>query len=259
MKKAILAVSYGTTYPEAITSSIQEIEDTFRRTAPDFDVFRAFTGKRVISILEQKGLFIDSAEIALKKLADHQYEIVVVQPTHLMYGTEYRKLQRVVSEFQDRFEKIILGTPLLRSQEDIEILCRIITKKFNSLADVLLLAGHGSAEENSSNLYADIVRFCRKLGYPDVYAAAVEAPPNLEDILPFLKNSRYHSVAIIPLMVTAGKHICRDLTGDGADSWKSRLEREGFSVIPVIHGLGEYEEIRILYAEHLGKLMYDKL
>ncbi len=255
MKKAILTVSYGTTYPEAIVSSIQAIEDTFRQTASDFEVFRAFTGKRVISRLEHKGILIDSVEEALQKLAEDRYNIVVVQPTHIMYGTEYRTLQRTVAEFQDRFQKIILGVPLLNTPEDIEKFCRIIVKKFSSSADALLLAGHGSSTEKESSLYMNITHICKKSNYINVYAAAMDSSPKLEDILPVLKNAGYRSVAIIPVMVTAGKHTCRDITGDEAESWKFKLEREGFEVIPIMHGLGEYEEIRALYADHLKMLI----
>jgi len=254
MKKAILAVSYGTAYPEAVIKSIQAIEDTYRQTAPDFDVFRAFTGKKIIDILKQKGLYIDTLDDVLQKLADAQYDVVVVQPTHLMFGTEYMKIQRTVAEYQRQFRRIILGEPLLKIQENIEVLCRIIVKKFGSLADCLLLAGHGSESKNSDNLYTDIVRICRTLKYPNVYAAAVESSPTLDDILPMLRQGGYHTVAIVPLMVTAGKHTCRDVTGDGADSWKSKLEREGFCVIPITQGLGEYEEVCALYSEHLKRL-----
>lgn len=255
MKKAILAASYGTTYPEAILSSVQEIEDTFRRTAPDFDVFRAFTGKRVISMLKQKGIFVDSLEGALRKLAEERYNIVVVQPTHIMHGTEYMTLQKTVFNFQGQFQKIILGVPLLNTSDDIERFLRVILKKFSSVADVLLLAGHGSSTENSGSLYTDITHICRKSDYTNVYAAAIDTSPKLEDILPVLKNAGYHSVAIIPVMVTAGKHICRDLMGDGAGSWKYILEREGFEVIAITQGLGEYEEVRTLYSDHLKMLL----
>jgi len=259
MKKAILAVSYGTTYPEAIQSSIQAIEDTFRKAVPDYKVFRAFTGKRILDVLNQKGINIDSIEIALEKLVDARYDLVVVQPTHLMYGTEYKKIQETVVEYQERFQKIILGTPLLNTQEDIKIICQRLVSKFGLMADALVLAGHGSVRENTENLYSEIVRICRKLDYPDVYAAALEVSPTLEEILPDLRNKRYRSVAIIPLMVTAGKHTCRDFMGDGTESWKSRLERENFCVVPIMQGLGEYEEIRALYAEHLRKICGDTL
>jgi len=254
MKKAILAVSYGSSYPEAIMTSILKIENTFHQTVPDFDVFRAFTGKKIIHALEQKGVYIDSLEEALQQLSDQQYDIVVVQPTHLMHGTEYGKIQRTVAVVQDRFKKILLGTPLINTQDDFEPLCKIIVKRFYDITDCVLLAGHGSAAENSKNLYLDINRICKQLGYPDVYAAAMESSPTLDEILFVLKNRGYHSVGIVPLMVTAGKHTCRDIMGDANNSWKSRLEQEGFSVVPIMRGLGEYEEVRALYSEHLRKI-----
>ena len=93
------------------------------------------------------------------------------------------------------------------------------------------------------------------MNYTNVYTAAIDSSPKLEDILPVLKKAGYRSVAIIPMVVTAGKHTCQDLTGDGESSWKFRLEQEGFDVIPIAQGLGEYEEIRAVYADHLKVLI----
>ena len=44
------------------------------------------------------------------------------------------------------------------------------------------------------------------------------------------------------------------MAGDGPESWKSRLEEQGFQVRCVVRGMGEYPEIRGLYIRHLQKL-----
>ena len=54
----------------------------------------------------------------------------------------------------------------------------------------------------------------------------------------------------MPLLLTAGAHVIRDMTGDREGSWKQRLEAEGFTVEAVPKGLAEYEEIRDIFIEH---------
>lgn len=89
MKKAILAVSYGTTYPDALRSSVEAVEKAFRENFPDYTVYRAFTGKRTLEMLEKKQMHVDSVEQALEKLANDGYEEVIIQPTHIIGGSEF--------------------------------------------------------------------------------------------------------------------------------------------------------------------------
>ena len=47
-KKAILVVSFGTSYEETREKTIGAIEEDFRRAFPDFEVRRAFTSGMII-------------------------------------------------------------------------------------------------------------------------------------------------------------------------------------------------------------------
>ena len=58
---------------------------------------------------------------------------------------------------------------------------------------------------------------------------------------------------LAPLMIVAGDHARNDMAGDGADSWKNEFLREGYEVSCLLKGLGEYEEVRKLFAEHAKK------
>ena len=53
-----------------------------------------------------------------------------------------------------------------------------------------------------------------------------------------------------PFMVVAGDHAIHDMAGPEPDSWKSRLEKAGYTVTCVLKGLGEYPGIRAVFAEH---------
>lgn len=257
MKKAILAVSYGTTYPEALTASVEATENTFSSLFPDWEVRRAFTGKRIMEMLSKKGIYIDSLESALDKLAEEKYEKIILQPTHIINGSEYDKISDAAKVYKSRFAEIAVGAPLLSERSDIEALCHFFARTYSSSADAVLLMGHGS-DHYANKLYSDFSDICKQLGYNNLYIATLEASPCLEDVIPVLKENVCHTVTVTPLLFVAGGHACKDMAGDEPGSWKSKLEADGFTVNAVVKGLGEYGEIRRLYADHLQALIRDK-
>lgn len=254
MKKAILAVSYGTTYPDALRTSVEAVENTFRESFPEYTVYRAFTGKRTIEMLEKKQMHVDSVEQALEKLAADGYEEVIVQPTHIIGGSEYEAVCSTAKAYENRFSIVKIGTPLLQTTEDIETLCRFLAEKYLHLADAVVLMGHGS-DHDANKLYTEFGDACRSMRYKNLFIATLEAEPSIDDILPQLKSGGYKNIIITPLLFVAGGHACRDMAGDGENSWKSRLEAEGFTVNAVVKGLGEYSEVRALYVKHLSAAM----
>ena len=56
-------------------------------------------------------------------------------------------------------------------------------------------------------------------------------------------------------MLVDGYHANNDMAGEDKDSSKSRFEAAGYEVVCHIKGLGEYENIRKIYLEHLRKEM----
>lgn len=257
MKKAILAVSYGTTYPDALSNSVESTENTFQRVFPDFTVRRAFTGKRIREMLAKKGSTVDSVEEALEKLAAEGYHTVILQPTHIINGSEYDKIKEAAEAYAERFSVIKTGAPLLHGRADIETLCRFFADTYGSSSNALLLMGHGS-DHHANYLYSEFAKVCEECGYQNMFIATLEAAPSIEDIIPKLKDAGYRTVTVTPLLFVAGGHACKDMAGNEPDSWKSKLEAEGFTVTPVVKGLGEYEEIRHLYASHLQSVIDSK-
>jgi sirohydrochlorin cobaltochelatase len=64
-------------------------------------------------------------------------------------------------------------------------------------------------------------------------------------------------VVLKPFLLVAGDHATRDLTGPGADSWQSVLTRAGFTVIPVINGLGEQAAVARIFVDHAAEAAAD--
>ena len=68
-KKAILAVSFGTSHLDTMEKTIQVLEDQIRETFPDYLVYRAFTSGIILKKLEREnGLVFDNVRQAMERM-----------------------------------------------------------------------------------------------------------------------------------------------------------------------------------------------
>ena len=93
MKKAILAVSFGTTYAEAEQTCIRPVEAALAAAYPDWEVRRAYTARIVMHRLRERGVEIHSVEEALGQLRAEGFERIVLASTHMIPGGEYESLR----------------------------------------------------------------------------------------------------------------------------------------------------------------------
>lgn len=255
-KKAILTVSFGTSYQSALENSIAAIESDFAAKFPDYDVFRAFTCERIMSLLGKRGIKIDSMEEALKKLIEAGYTEVILQPTHLIRGGEYDKMYDLAEKYAGSFPQFRIGMPLLDSPEDIRAVCSFFHTKFHEDNKLLVLIGHGTKTVACSE-YADMNAMCAQLGYDDIFVSTIKDDFEVENILARLKKIGGSKVILAPLMLSAGDHANNDVAGEQPDSWKSMLESAGIEVQTAIKGMGEYPGIRAIYIEHLRRMILE--
>ena len=76
MKKAILVVSFGTSYKDTFKKNIAVVEDRIRKEYGEYEVRRAFTSGMIIKSLAEKGFYVDDVPLALKKLEKDGYDEV---------------------------------------------------------------------------------------------------------------------------------------------------------------------------------------
>lgn len=259
-KKAILVVSFGTTYNDSREATIGAIENKIKENYSDFEVRRAFTSNMVIKKLaERDGIEIDTVEQALTKLKYEGFGTVVVQPTHIMNGFEYDEMKEMAQPFENSFDSFRYGTPLLSSPDDYTdvaeaILAEVPEKDAESTAVVFM--GHGS-EHFANSAYAALNYKLNDLGYNNIFVGTVESYPDIEKILRDVKKSSCKNVVLYPFMIVAGDHANNDMAGDEPDSWKSRFEAEGYNVTTILKGLGEYDGIRELFVKHIEAAISD--
>lgn len=253
MKQALIIVSFGTSVPAA-RKSIADVEEALTYVMPGADCFTAMTSPTIRRILKKRGETVFSLEELLEKLAPEGYERVIVQPTHLLYGFEYDKIQETVRSFADRFPALTLGKPLLAGTEDLLALAECLKEEYAPGEEALVLMGHGT-EHFANMVYPAFQTTLRLMDYPGAYVGTVEGWPDIDRIIGQLKADHRQKALLVPMMLVAGDHACNDMAGDDPDSWKSRLEAEGIQVRCHMQGLGVLPQVQNLYCRHLKELL----
>lgn len=257
-EKAILVVSFGTSFDISRNITIGGIESAIQEAYPEYDVRRAFTSQIIIDVLEDRdGIMIDNVTEALDKLVADGVKTLIVQPTHLMNGFEYDDLIATLENYKDQFDSLSIGEPLLTSENDLMAVIDAITARTGSYLDedtAIVFMGHGTHHEANA-IYATLQDKITTAGYPNYYIGTVEASPSLDDMIDAVKAGGYTRVVLEPLMVVSGDHANNDMAGDEEDSWKTAFETEGIEVVCILEGLGQYNEIQDIYVQHVQAAM----
>jgi sirohydrochlorin cobaltochelatase len=256
--KAILVVSFGTSYNDSRNTTIGAVESAIGENYPDWDVRRAFTAQIIIDKLaERDGIEIDNVTEALDKLAADGVKTLIVQPTHLMNGYEYDDIMAELDNYKDKFDSVAVGEPLLSSDDDKAAVIEAITTRTASYLEpgtAVVFMGHGT-EHEANAVYGDMQERLTDAGYTDYFVGTVEGTPTLDDVMSAVKAGGYTKVILEPMMVVAGDHANNDMAGDEEDSWKTAFEAEGIEVVSVLEGLGQFNEVQDIYVQHVGDAM----
>ena len=250
MKKAILAVSFGTSYPDTLRKTIAATEQALAEAFPDWEVRRAFTSGMIIRKLKERdGVEIENVHQAMHRLEEEGYTHVAVQSTHVMHGEEYEKMLSQLEPYRMRM-KISVGMPLLHSEEDYLSVAKALLNWLPTLDadEALVLMGHGTTHFANS-AYAQMEHMLQ--AHCDrVYLATVEGYPTLDSVERQLaKRPEIRRLMLAPFMLVAGDHARNDMSGD-EDSWAEQLKQAGYTVRCILQGLGECSAIRELFVEH---------
>lgn len=250
MKKAILAVSFGTSYPDTLRKTIAATEQALAEAFPGWEVRRAFTSGMIIRKLKERdGVEIENVSQAMDRLEQEGYTHVAVQSTHVMHGEEYEKMLSQLEPYRLRMQ-ISVGMPLLHSEGDYTSVAQALLNWLPPLDadEALVLMGHGTTHFANS-AYAQMEHMLQGL-CDRVYLATVEGYPALDSVQRQLaKRPEIRRLMLAPFMLVAGDHAQNDMSGD-EDSWAEQLKNAGYPVRCILQGLGECPAIRALFVEH---------
>ena len=263
MKKAILVVSFGTSYLDTLEKTIEKAEKQIRDTFSEYDIYRAFTSHKIIKKLQEKyEIFIDTPEAMLEKLYDSGYEEIIMQPLHMIPGEEFIYINKIAEIFKEKFEVLKVGRPIFYYQgieelpQDYSLFIEA-TKELYEENNAVVLMGHGTAHPANS-VYGCLQAVFEDEGYENVFVTTVEGYPNFENVISRVKRKNIREVTLAPLMVVAGDHARKNMASDDKESLKSMLEAEGIKVNVYMKGLGENEKFNKLYINRIDDLINDR-
>lgn len=253
-KKGLLVVSFGTSYPETRVKTIDRLETDLTAAFPERILYRAWTSSMIRKKLKERDrITIFSVDEAMAQMAKDGVEDILVQPTHILNGTENEQMTDAIKAKRDDFRHVAIGKPLLDSTEDYFSVIDALAKTYPLPDDTaLLLMGHGT-EHYADSAYAALDYMLKDRGYDSFFVGTVEGYPDFEAMLRLLKKSSYQKVHLVPLMIVAGDHANHDMVGEEDDSWKNRLTEAKFEVSYTKKGLGEIREIRDIFLRHAKK------
>ncbi|WP_298705648.1 sirohydrochlorin cobaltochelatase [uncultured Veillonella sp.] len=266
MKQAILVVAFGTTVERARVRQIDAVVEYIRKQYTEYEVRLAFTSRIIVKRLRERGEHILTEMGAMEALIAEGYTKIMVQPLHFTGGEEFDKLKQNILSYKEQVETIRMGRPLLyfMGQEDRpddydilinECIRPLLAREVASEnGEGLLFIGHGGINVGNA-CYGLLQLKLLRQNLAQVRIAALESYPMVEDMaLPWewLDGRKPKRIHLHPLLLVAGDHALHDIFGDDAESIESQLVAAGYEVIRHEKGLGEYEVIQKLYAQHLA-------
>jgi sirohydrochlorin cobaltochelatase len=204
--------------------------------------------------LAKQGKHLYSPEVAIAQMMDEGFTHVAVQSLHTIGGEEYHDLRRAVGAFKTMggFQRIILGYPLLATQEDMQRTVAAILKNIpqdRKKSDAVVLMGHGT--HHPSNAFYAALMFQLQLIDPNIFVGTVEGYPEVDDIKDMLLKKKIKKAFLMPFMSVAGDHAKNDMAGDEDDSWKTILTNAGIECLPILKGTAEYDNFIDIWVSHI--------
>ncbi len=253
-KVGILLVAFGSSEDSAQVS-FENIDRKVKQAYPKIPVRWAYTSHIIREKLAKAGKVLDSPQVALARMRDEKFTHVAVQSLHTIGGSEYHDLRRTVGAFKimGGFEKIILGYPLMATQEDMERTVEAVLAtipKARKKDEAVVLMGHGT--HHPSNAFYAALMFQLQLQDPNIFVGTVEGYPELDLMQELLLKKKIKKAYLMPFMSVAGDHAINDMASDEEDSWKSVLTKAGIECVPVLKGTAEFDEFVAIWVDHLG-------
>ena len=151
------------------------------------------------------------------------------------------------------FQKIILGYPLMATQNDmqrtVDAILYVIPKE-RKPGEAVVLMGHGT--HHPSNAFYAALMFQLQLKDPNLFVGTVEGYPEVDLVKELMIKKGITKAYLMPFMSVAGDHAKNDMAGDEEDSWKSIFTEAGIKCIPVLKGTAEFDSFVDIWVDHLG-------
>lgn len=277
-KKAVILASFGSSDKTEYENCLGSLKAAASIAFPDAEVFEAFTSDFIRKRIADAGKRIYSVVEQLQQCRRDGFDEVFVQPTHLTPGKEY--YDKIVFALRDFVQsqnhsnmKVILGTTIFGChdmpsfyadnippfrvpfkdsyEDDREGLAMMCSTLAPEKGEILAFMGHGSPDRHNP-VYETLQRLADEEGIPVVFGVLEKTDtPSLDDMICKLHGMGAKRVLLRPMLLTSGLHVKREMLGDDKESFKSRLQHEGFELRTDDRGLASYPAYSDLLCRHI--------
>lgn len=246
MKIPIIVSAFGTTTKGIETYTA--IDHKLKTALPGEEIIWSYSSRVIGKNLAQQKIKTEHPEEILASLAQKRYRGAILQPLLLFPGTEFHKLVHVAKESA---VPCSVGMPLLTSPRDYHDLASLFTAAFTKKPTAaLLILGHGTHHPTWTAYYS-LEKILRQHYGSRLYVGVTEQYPNSDHLVEEIKADGFKEVILVPLFLIAGMHFQRDIVGQSATSWKSRLEDAGMKVESIDVGIGMLQGIERIITNHI--------
>ena len=247
--KALLSVSFGTSYATTREKTIDAIDAQLAAAYPERAFYTAWTSGIIVrKVRAERDEHHDTLDEAFARLSADGVDDLLIATSCLLDGHEMAKIEKAALAWAAEDGRAVrIARPILAVDTGSKELAEVIRDEFSAeVGDgALLLMGHGSPG-GPNHVYEQIQVELHALGCAKFFVATVEGTPTFDDVVGDVVSSGASRICLAPLMIVAGDHANNDLAGDEEDSWKSMLEARGLATRPILRGLGEYADVRSL-------------
>jgi sirohydrochlorin cobaltochelatase len=246
MKPPIVLTAFGTASKALETYSFMDA--IIKRRFADHEVMWAYTSRIVRDKLKKKSnLSISHPDTILKELYDKGHKWAVVQSMHLVCGHEF---YRLVDETKKCKIRTTIGLPLLTSYNDYKAVGSALSiDEYLQQNESVILVGHGT-DHPAWTAYPALENILKQDYGPDIHVCTIEKEPSRNQFIEKIVQTGVKQVILIPLMLVAGMHLEKDLTGD-KDSWKKAFNEKNIFVKIEKKGLGFNKDVIDIFINHI--------
>lgn len=254
-KQGIILLTFGTSKIEGYEKSLRSICEDVKLEFNDCRVELVFTSNILRELLFQEhGIDIFSLEDCFESFRKENINEVIIQPLNIFVGKEDERLINKINLAIENqyFSKITIGNPLLpyNKNEFLESLLKVINEEAKEQDALWILMGHGS-KRGSNEVYLQLQTEIINLGYHNIVIGTLEGEPSIHSVLGKIKQKGRGKLILMPLLLTLGSHVIKDMIGEDANSWKGILQKESFEVFIIKKALGEHKCFREIYLHNI--------
>jgi len=251
VKTPIVMAAFGTR--RTAGGPYDRIDRQVRKTFAGHAVHWAFSSRVVSRIASRQGVSVPPGPAqVLSDLHAAGHRWAVLQSTHVLCGHEFHRLLQDAAAAPLR---VSVGLPLLTDPSDFETVADLLADTWRAEPDAAaVFVGHGT-DHPTWTAYPLLQSLLRQRSATTAFIGVLEGRPGIDDIIRGLRAAGAARVRLVPLLLAAGNHFLRDLTGDDPQCWQRRLEAAGFSVQPVAEGIGRCPQIGALFCRHIAEAL----